>query len=113
MKTFNNSIAQGELYITRVGALPSGLVAVPAENGLVIVGHSETGHHHVMERAKTTMYRLPEELYEAFLVVDQPDVLRHLRGFDTHHPIAFEPGFYRVRRQRQYDPAQGWVRAAD
>jgi hypothetical protein len=105
--------AQGELYITRHdGPIPAGAVAVPAEGGHVIVGHSETGHHHVMTAERTTMYRLPEEIYELFLVVSAPDELTHLRSFDTHESIAFDPGMYRVRRQREYTP-EGWRRAAD
>lgn len=112
MKTFTRSIAQGELLIFRVDGLPPGLTAVPPEDGRVVVGHSETGHHHVMTADRTTLYRLPEEIYELFLVVDQPDELTHLRGFDTHEPIRFEPGVYKVRKQREYTP-EGWRRAAD
>ncbi len=112
MKTFTTACAQGELYITRVARLPDGLVPIPAENGRVIVGHSETGHHHVMTAERTTMYRLPEEIYDLFLVVNEPDTLEHLRSFDTHKPVEFTPGIYRVRRQREYIP-EGWRRAAD
>lgn len=112
MRTFDNTCAQGELYVTRIAALPTNVVAVPPDGGRVIVGHSETGHHHVMTAERTTLYRLPEEIYELFLVVDQPDELTHLRSFDTHEPIRFEPGIYRVRRQREYTP-EGWRRAAD
>lgn len=112
MKTINKSCAQGELFITRIDELPPNVTKVDTVEGHVIVGHSETGHHHVMTADRTTMYRLPEEIYECFLVVSEPDKLTHMRAFDTHEPISFQPGIYRVRRQREYTP-EGWRRAAD
>jgi hypothetical protein len=109
MRTFlgKRPIAQGELYIRRVDRLPDGVVEVAPVNGHVIVGHSETGHHHVMDAARTTMYRLPEEIYECFLVVSEADALTHLRAFATHEPILHPPGVYQVRRGREYVP-EGW-----
>lgn len=117
MKTFKNMAAQGDVMFIRVASLPAGAVPVPAVGGQHVIAHSETGHHHVMvaERAGrpvVEMYRLPEEIYEAFLVVHEPTVLEHQRGFDTHEPIQFQPGTYQVRRQREYTP-EGYRRAQD
>lgn len=115
MKAFKDQAAQGDLLLTRIAVVPRQAVAVPRENGRIIVGHSETGHHHVIDADDAvTMYRLPEEIYEAFLVVRAPAVLRHLRGFDTHEPIEIAPGTYRVRRQREraYVP-EGWRASQD
>lgn len=112
MKTFQNYCAQGDIYIRRVEALPTNAVPVPAENGKVIVTHSETGHHHVMEAASVTMFRLPDSIMDCLLVVDQPTVLEHLRQHDTHEPILFEKGTYHVRRQREYTP-EGFRRVED
>lgn len=102
MQTFQKVCAQGELHIVRVDQLPEGLAVVPASNGHIIVGHSETGHHHVMDVERTTMYRLPEAIYEWFLVVKEEDELKHLRPFDTHETIQFTPGVYRVHAGREY-----------
>ncbi len=113
MRTFRTHCAQGDIHITRVKTLPKGVEEVPPSGDQVIVTHSETGHHHVMERKTTTMYRLPEEIYECFLVVDEPGAtLEHLRPHDTHEAIRFEPGTYRVRRQREYTP-EGFRRVED
>ena len=53
MKTFKNCACQGELMFTRVDKLPKKVKLTPVDstpNGRIIVGHSETGHHHyVME----------------------------------------------------------------
>ena len=105
---------QGDVMLIRVDTLPAGLVPVAAENGRLIVTHSETGHHHVIEaRPTVTMYRLPEEIYEAFIVVDgEPATLEHLRPHDTHEALSLTPGIYQVRRQREY-VAEGFRPAAD
>lgn len=112
MKTFLMFAAQGDIYIERIGELPVGLVRVEPERRLIVVAHSETGHHHVMDADKVEMYRLPDEIYECFLLVKEATLLEHLRPFDTHEALLHEPGIYRVRRQREYVP-EGWRRAAD
>jgi predicted N-formylglutamate amidohydrolase len=120
MKTFVNQAAQGDVWFSRVGdvaasgrLLPSHAVReTPEISGTLIVAHSETGHHHVMDAGKVEMYRLPEEIYECFLVVKEETTLDHLRPYDTHESIMFQPGIYRVRRQREYTP-EGLRRVAD
>lgn len=113
MKTFNNIVAQGDIYIRRVDSLPNGLVRVERENGKLIVTHSETGHHHVMSGGVVEMYRPKENFdWDAWLVVSEPSALEHLRTFDTHESILFEPGIYHVRRQREYVP-EGFRRVED
>lgn len=107
MKTFKTIAAQGELGFIRLPddtKVPKGAVAVKPVNGRVIIGHSETGHHHCMTAERTTLYKLPDEILECLMVVEKPDVLEHLREFDTHVPLAFEPGQYRVRYLREYTP---------
>ena len=112
MKTFENTCAQGDILIQRIDSLPEGLTEVAPQGDRLIVTHSETGHHHVMARQTAAMYRLPEEIYECFLVVKEPTALEHLRPHDTHEPIMFQPGTYRVRRQREYTP-EGLRRVED
>jgi len=106
-------VAQGELFILPpIEALPAGAVRVEPENGVVIVGHSETGHHHVMDADIVEMYRLPDDILKCFIVVKEATTLVHLREHDTHEPIMFEPSIRPVRRQREFVP-EGWRRAAD
>lgn len=107
MKTFKTVAAQGEIGFIRLSdktKIPKNAVAVKPVDGRVICGHSETGHHHVMDAAKTTLYKLPDELLECLMVVEQSDTLEHLREFDKHEPLGFEPGTYRVRYLREYTP---------
>lgn len=112
MKTFSNTCAQGDIYIRRVDALPGNAARVEPEDGLLIVTHSETGHHHVMDADSVTMYRLPDSIMDCLLVVAAPTPLRHLRPHDTHEPILFDVGIYHVRRQREYTP-EGWRQVQD
>ncbi len=112
MKTFENICAQGDILIRRIESLPAGVERVAPENGVVIVTHSETGHHHVMDAGAVTMHRLPDSIMDCLLVVNRPTELRHLRAHDTHEPILFAPGVYHVRRQREYTP-EGFRRVED
>lgn len=112
MITFKNYCAQGDIYIKRIDALPKEAIEVKPEGGRVIVTHSETGHHHVMDAAAVKMYRLPDSIMDCLLVVESPTALEHLRQHDTHKPIKFERGTYHVRRQREYTP-EGFRRVED
>ena len=92
--------------------IPSGSTRVDPEGIYTVIGHSETGHHHVMLAERTELYQLPDDILECLLVVKDPDELTHLRPFDTHESIAFAPGKYRVRKLREYTP-EGFRRQAD
>ena len=116
--TFENICAQGDVLIRKVEAIPADATPVAAENGAVIVTHSETGHHHTMlldRKAKTPnveMFQDPKNALLAWIKVNRPTVLEHQRPFDTHAPIKFGKGVYEIRRQREYTP-EGWRRVAD
>ena len=112
MRTFNHFCAQGDVYFQRISELPDGVVPEDSENGKVIVAHSETSHHHAMSGDTVTMYRLPDSIMECLLVVNEPTPLVHERSYDTHESILFEPGIYKVRRQREYTP-EGFRRVED
>jgi len=112
MKTFKNVCAQGDVYIRRVESMPTNVIPVNPEHGKVIVTHSETGHHHVMDADSVTMYRLPDSILDCYIKVNDPTFLEHLREHDTHEPILFEKGTYHVRRQREYT-AEGFRKAQD
>lgn len=116
MKTFDTTAAQGDVYFTRIAALPPGVRPTQSEHGQVVVTHSETGHNHVMvlDREATpavVMYSGDDPLI-AWLEVNRPTALEHLRPHDTHEPILFAPGIYEVRRQREYTP-EGFRRVED
>ena len=117
MNKFKKCAAQGDVYILRVESLPAGIKPANIDNGKYILAHSETGHHHAMEaRPNVTFYSTDNPLVGYLEVVEATDemetVLEHLRNFDTHAPISFDVGVYKIVNQRESTP-EGWRRAAD
>lgn len=113
MKPFNVIAAQGEITIRRLGdlpsnrALPKGFTAMQPENGWFIVGHSETGHHHVIGAAGATlgvMDQPPPGMRILYAILENPLSLQHLRDHDTHETLANAPGIYEIRIAREFDP---------
>jgi hypothetical protein len=115
--TFEQRVAQGELYITRVASIPQGF-GVVTTRGELIVGHSETGHHHVIRDGVTMFDAEPRDPSVCYLQVDDtlkgPAALEHLKSYAPVHPtVLLQPGaVYRVRRARQMTPS-GWEMARD
>jgi hypothetical protein len=114
MRKFNKVAAQGDLMVMKIDSLPKDveLTEVKPERGQLIVTHSETGHHHVMVPTKAKMYENKDRELEAFLVVSSATTLDHLRENHTHEPLLFNPGVYKIRRQREYTP-EGYRRVQD
>jgi hypothetical protein len=108
---------QGDVAILPVTEIPQGLVEVQREQGKIIVTHSETGHHHVIERPRVTMHQDADPLIAWLEVHDEADLpqiaeLVHERDFDTHETWELPVGKYKVVRQRERAP-EGWQRAQD
>ena len=116
IRTFKKQAAQGDLFIKKIDKLPNNVKKVKPQEGMYIVAHSETGHHHVIVADPGV------ELYEEnesdgmtlyMKVIDATEVtLKHLRGWDTHDPIGFTKGIFKFRRARERIP-EGWRKAAD
>lgn len=114
MKTFVKVAAQGEITIRRIGDVPkkrkvrSDCTPMKPEAGRYIIGHSETGHHHVLSRNDgaevTVLDRPPEGMRVLYAILENPASLDHLRDHDTHESIKLEPGEYEIRIAREYDP---------
>ena len=92
-------IRQGDVLLTRVHALPPGVIRKPAADGRVVLAYGEvTGHAHALDAALS-------ELFEAragtlYLRASAGAHLVH----EEHGAIALDPGVYRVTRQREYAP---------
>ena len=122
--------AQGEVLIwmkkyapksvlEKVAALKN-MTEIKLEKGQLILGHSETGHPHVLEpvNKKVSISKAALALIDAAndtfveLKLNQPCEIIHLRGFDTHAPAVLPEGEY-IRGIREEQTVQGWVRVAD
>lgn len=113
MKAFNVVAAQGEITVIRIGdvpadrKLPADCKRMKPEAGKLIVGHSETGHHHVIDAKGANvgvLDRAPEGMRVLRAILENPTSLDHLRDHDTHESIALPPGEYEFRLGREYDP---------
>src|ERR1700743_760544 len=111
MLRFETIAAQGEITIVRIGDVPEGkkLGGQPLalEHGKLIIGHSETGHHHVLERTKgatvTVSDQAPAGMKVLHAILTEANSLVHERGHDTHETINLLPGEYEFRIAREYD----------
>lgn len=98
--------AQGEIRIYRVDAIPGNVKPLAKEQGQLIIGHSETGHHHVLIADRAQVFEAdtaPQGMRILYAILESQGELKHLRGHDTHAPHAFEPGVYMFRTDREYD----------
>jgi len=121
MKSIEKRGAQGDVLFRKVKAVPQSAVKVPPENGAIIVTHSETGHHHVVEDLTCVMYQDPKSSLVGYLMLGDgcaaaggADVV-HKRPYDTHETLRLlgKPGdVFEIRRQREHAP-EGWRRVAD
>lgn len=122
--------AQGEVLIWMKKFAPKEVLAKLAglknmqemklENGQMILGHSETGHHHVLEpvRKKIPISKAAQALIDSTndtlveLKLFEKCKLVHQRGFDAHKSVVLPKGEY-IRGIREEQSVQGWTRVAD
>lgn len=107
MKTFNTVAAQGEITIRRVDSSRVEGSPLPLESGKLIIGHSETGHHHVLEHSRgatvTVLANAPAGMNILYAILAEPNKLIHERGHDTHETIELPAGEYEFRIAREFD----------
>lgn len=113
--------AQGDALFRKIDKLPDNVVEQKAENGLYILAHSETQHHHAVDACQgIRIFQEPNDPLVGYLVmegVEHADVVHH-RGFDTHEMLRLlatpnaDCTVFEVRRQREYSP-EGWRRVQD
>ena len=100
--------AQGEVMIFRfAGKMPAGLVPLADLDrlGRPIIGHSESGHHHVLERAVSVMEKpdAPAGMRILYALLDEPTMLIQ-DAIDAHGSHSLPAGLYEFRIAREYDP---------
>jgi hypothetical protein len=114
MKEFKRVGAQGEITIRRIGdlpkrghlKLPQGYTAVHPNDGKFIIGHSETGHHHVIDADGAVvgvMDKPPAGMRVLYMILNNPLAVTHLRAHDTHETITADTGIYEARIAREFD----------
>lgn len=116
MQSFNRRAAQGEIQIIRHTEgykLPTRVKHLEKENNKMIIGHSETGHHHVLERHTDKVFvdeNAPAGMRILYAILEEPNALIHERGYDTHNALNLEPGTYEFRIGREFDHYEALAR---
>ena len=93
------AIRHGEITLKPLDVLPEKVKELYSGKKY-IVGHSETGHHHVLLSSALRVYELDNELY---LDVQKIGELEHQKSFDKHDTKVVQPGFYKVVVKKAYD----------
>ena len=84
---------QGEIMIRRIDALPANAAPAAKEPGPhMILAHSETGHHHVIENGAAERFIDQTNEFITYVRMLSPGELRHLRDWDTHETLTLEIG---------------------
>ena len=103
-------VRQGDLLLVPVSGLPDG--ARPVGSGRLVLAEGEaTGHAHVVDDARASLYRQRWTSAGTYLRVEghQPVFLVH----EEHDRLPVSPGLYEVRRQREYAPRGRSRRVSD
>lgn len=113
--TIKNMAFQGDVCFRRIDKLPES-VKESTTPGRIVVAHSETGHHHAIERDESIKLfeKLERDPMVCYLQISDgfaADVVHH-RPTDTHATLTLTPGCWEVLRQEEYTP-QGWRRVED
>ena len=111
-------IAQGDVFIRRVGEIPDEAIPVARDNGRIVLAYGEvTGHAHAITASDAELLIAPERSRE-----DEILNVRFLRvmaqsGVDVQHEehatVHLAPGLYEVRQQREWTDAEEPLRVAD
>lgn len=100
--------AQGEITIFRItGDMPDDVIERTETDrlGRPIISHSESGHHHVLERP-VAVYETktpPEGMRVLYALLEQPMKLLQ-DAANAHGAHMLDPGLYEFRIAREYDP---------
>lgn len=95
-------VRHGEIILKQIDNIPQEAKLIKTGKEY-IVGHSETGHHHVLELATNSLrvYELDNELY---LDVGEKGNLVHKKsGSETHTPHTITPGKFKVIVKQNFD----------
>lgn len=111
MKKFDNmkngkriTVTHGEICFTPVEGTAEGKVST---HKMYIAGHSETGHHHMLE-SKVEFDVI--EGVERHILIRAVAKLWHKKSHDIHETRTLAPGLYKVTLKSEYDPFQKVVR---
>lgn len=95
----NKPIRHGEVMLVPVNKVPKGKTT---KHDLFIVGHSETGHHHVL--VSEQMEITETEKHDLYVRLFNPAQLEHKKTTDKHNTLTIPRGIYKRFHDTEYDP---------
>jgi hypothetical protein len=101
-------VQHGEVWLQPVSLLPKGKTKKTKEH---TVGHSESGHNHVLESNVEFEVLSGDEKHDLYVRLFEPAKLIHKKTFDIHETKVITPGDYAVFQKTEYDPFAQVVRA--
>ncbi|WP_100504014.1 hypothetical protein [Mycobacteroides abscessus] len=105
MENESKGLRHGENLLVRVPAIPSSGTKTFKN---YIVGHSETGHHHVLE--STNPFDVVIKDNQLFIELFANANLVHKKQHDKHNTLVVQPGKYLVKRKQEYSPWEQTMR---
>jgi len=99
--TPHNFGRHGEVVIIPTSEVPKGARLIE-EGQSIIVGHSESGHHHVLDidRKQGTTIKMYEKDGKVYLDIPLMAHLRHQKTVEPHETQVFKQGIY-IREIRE------------
>jgi hypothetical protein len=92
-------IRHGEVLLLPVPAAPEGRTETVAR---CVVGHSESGHHHVLE-SDAAFRQIVTANGDLFVDLDAPTPLRHHKANLQHRELIVPSGAWRIIRKTEFD----------
>jgi hypothetical protein len=99
MSNRRTPIRHGEILLLPVDAAPNGTVNRVSE---CIVGHSETGHHHVLE-SDSVFAQIVAANGDLFVDLTAATPLRHRKTHQQHRELTVPAGVWKVIRKTEFD----------
>jgi hypothetical protein len=95
-------IRHGEVLLRPVDFVPHGAFVERVRVTSCIVGHSESGHHHVLE-SDAAFTQIVTALGDMFVDLPDPTPLRHLKAYQQHRELQVPAGMWQVIRKTEFD----------
>src|SRR6185437_9503870 len=111
-------VAQGDVLITQIKALPDGSFApIDRDNGRIVLAYGEvTGHSHAILDRDVELLVAPQRSKEDELLNVRFLRIMNASGVDVvheeHATIHLEPGLYEIRQQREWTDQDEPIRVA-
>jgi len=109
IKKLEHTNAHGEINFYRIieGSVDLrdfGPVTDKTQNGDIIVGHSESGHHHVLEKENVEAQEFVQDGMKYFHLIVKEQNRLYQDAAKPHEEQTIEPGEYIIGCSLDYDP---------